>query len=59
MKRYKEVSAEVFDIFYTYSNKVEALSVDEAFIDLSDDTEGLSSAVRTAEKIRSDIRKNI
>ncbi|MDX2414885.1 MAG: DNA polymerase IV, partial [Bacteroidales bacterium] len=31
MSRYKEVSDLVFDIFYSYTSRVEPLSIDEAF----------------------------
>lgn len=37
MKHYKEVSQEIFDIFYQYSNMVEAVSLDEAFLYIEGD----------------------
>ncbi len=38
MERYREVSRNIFDILYTLTDKVEGVSVDEAYIDI----EGLS-----------------
>ncbi|QZY54217.1 DNA polymerase IV [Crassaminicella profunda] len=36
MKRYKEVSREVFTIFYEVTDRVEPLSIDEAYLDVTD-----------------------
>lgn len=38
--RYREVSAEIFSIFGEFSPRVEALSLDEAFIDMTDCSRG-------------------
>ncbi len=35
-KKYKAASRAVFDIFHQYTNKVEGLSLDEAFLDITD-----------------------
>lgn len=35
-KRYKEVSKEIFDIFYKLTDLVEPLSIDEAYLDVTD-----------------------
>ena len=55
--RYTEVSALVFGILREYSELVEPLSIDEAFIDVTDDTKKIGSATVIARKIRSDIRQ--
>lgn len=52
---YRAVSQQVRNIFSRYSDLIEPLSLDEAFLDVSDDKQGLGSAVRTAEAIRADI----
>ena len=36
MSRYKEVSEQVFGIFYLFTPLVEPLSIDEAFLDIAD-----------------------
>ncbi|NND67812.1 MAG: DNA polymerase IV [Halioglobus sp.] len=54
---YREVSKQVRDIFARYSDLVEPLSLDEAFLDVTADKQALGSAVRTAQAIRADILK--
>lgn len=36
MARYKEVSREIFDIFHRFTSRVEGLSMDEAYLDMTD-----------------------
>ncbi|MDT8402243.1 MAG: DNA polymerase IV, partial [Bacteroidales bacterium] len=55
MNRYKEVSALIFDIFHKYSPLVEALSIDEAFIDVSKAAGDFDSAILLARKIKKEI----
>ncbi|MEE4117023.1 MAG: DNA polymerase IV [Marinilabiliaceae bacterium] len=55
MGRYKEVSERIFEIFARHSNIVEALSIDEAFIDLSHIVNGLSEAVSRAKQVKHEI----
>ncbi len=50
--RYREVSARVFEIFHRYSDRVEGLSLDEAYIDLSDNVEGGAELVETGREIK-------
>lgn len=38
MKRYKEISNSVFEVFYEYTSKVEPLSLDEAYLDVTSDS---------------------
>jgi DNA polymerase-4 len=44
-ERYREVSARVFEHFHALSTRVEGLSLDEAFLDVSDRVEGGQSIV--------------
>ncbi len=56
-ERYREVSRQIRAIFADYSALVEPLSLDEAFLDISEDRLGLGSARAIAEDIRRRIRK--
>jgi len=55
MKRYKEVSSQVFGIFQKYTPLVEPLSLDEAFLDVT----GSEKLFGTAEDIARQIRKEV
>ena len=55
-KRYSEVSASVFEIFKEYTDIIEPLSIDEAFLDVTDDKKKIGSATVIAERIRSEIK---
>ncbi len=55
-ERYNEVSASVFEIFREYTDIVEPLSIDEAFLDVTKDKKEIGSATLIAKKIRCDIR---
>lgn len=55
-ERYKEISNEVFKIFYKITNKVEALSIDEAFLDI---TETLFTGEEAAKFIKDEVRKKL
>ncbi|MGK0500528.1 MAG: DNA polymerase-4 [Oceanicoccus sp.] len=52
MERYKEAAMQIREIFYDYSELVEPLSLDEAFIDVSDSLACRGSATLIAEEIR-------
>jgi len=54
--RYNEVSGIVFQIFSEYTDLIEPLSIDEAFLDVTDDKQGIGSATVIARRIRNDIR---
>ena len=49
---YKEVSNEIMDIFHQFTDLVEPLSLDEAFLDVSSNKLGIRSATETAIEIR-------
>ena len=53
---YKEVSGQIRAIFRDYTPHVEPLSLDEAYLDVTDDLKGIGSATRIAEDIRRRIR---
>ena len=53
---YKEVSRQIRAIFHAFTPHVEPLSLDEAYLDVTDDLLGIGSATRIAEIIRRRIR---
>jgi DNA polymerase-4 len=54
---YREVSRQIRAIFADYTDKIEPLSLDEAYLDVSEDRHGLGSARAIAEDIRRRIRE--
>jgi DNA polymerase IV len=56
-ERYKEVSSSVFEIFKEYTDIIEPLSIDEAFLDVTDDKKKIGSATIIAKKIRIEIKR--
>ncbi|MBK8882383.1 MAG: DNA polymerase IV [Bacteroidales bacterium] len=58
-ERYTEVSSQVFGILREYTDLVEPLSIDEAFLDVTEDKRKIGSATVIAKKIRSDIKQQI
>ncbi|PNU20408.1 DNA polymerase IV [Geothermobacter hydrogeniphilus] len=59
MERYREVSRQVFSIFSDYSDLIEPLSIDEAFLDVSGCLRLLGSGVKIAEAIRHRVRRDL
>jgi len=53
---YREVSQQIRAIFHDYTDLVEPLSLDEAYLDVTEDRERVGSATRSAEAIRARIR---
>ncbi|HXD02756.1 MAG TPA: DNA polymerase IV, partial [Novosphingobium sp.] len=53
---YREVSQAIRAIFLDYTPHVEPLSLDEAYLDVTEDIRGIGSATRIAELIRARIR---
>ena len=56
-KRYHEVSDQIRKIFYEYTDKVEALSLDEAYLDVTENKKGNPSASLIAKEIRKKIKE--
>ncbi len=56
MGRYKEVSGKIFDIFHSFTDVVEPLSVDEAFLDVSSSAETISRAAVIAVEIKESVK---
>lgn len=54
---YKQVSEQIRTIFRDYTPHVEPLSLDEAYLDVTDDIRGIGSATRIAQLIRARIRE--
>lgn len=50
--RYKEISSEIQKIFYEYTDLVEPLSLDEAYLDVTHNKKGNLSATLLAQEIR-------
>jgi len=56
-KRYHEVSDQIRKIFYEYTDLVEPLSLDEAYLDVTENKKGNPSATLIAEEIRQKIKE--
>jgi DNA polymerase IV len=54
--RYTEVSATIHEIFREYTDLIEPLSIDEAFLDVTEDKKNIGSATLIARKIRNEIK---
>lgn len=51
-QRYKEISQKIRKIFYEYTDLVEPLSLDEAYLDVTENKKGIESANEIAREIR-------
>src|SRR5882724_7259096 len=56
MRKYRRESRRIFAIFARYSPRVEALSLDEAFLDMTGTERLLGDPVTAAERLRADVR---
>jgi DNA polymerase IV len=56
---YKQVSSHIRSIFHRYTDIIEPLSLDEAFLDVTTDKLGLGSAITIAEEIRKAIKEEL
>lgn len=59
MDKYREVSRRIFAIYREYTELVEPLSLDEAYLDVSQCTRQQGSATRIAEEIRRRVREEV
>jgi len=55
-ERYNEVSEKVFEILKEYTDVIEPLSIDEAFLDVTNDKKDIRSATKIAIEIKGDIK---
>ena len=53
---YKQVSLQIRAIFSRYTPIIEPLSLDEAYLDVTDNLQGIGSATEIAKRIRAEIR---
>lgn len=56
-ERYREISKQIREIFLEYTDLVEPLSLDEAYLDVTENKKGNPSATLIAEEIRKDIKQ--
>lgn len=56
---YKEVSRQVRDIFHRYTDIIEPLSLDEAYLDVTEDKQGIGSAIDIAKLIKKAIKEEL
>ena len=59
MEVYREVSQQIRSIFHEYTDVVEPLSLDEAFLDVTDNKPGIELAVDIARQIKARIRREL
>jgi DNA polymerase-4 len=52
---YKEVSNQIHEIFSSYTDLIEPLSLDEAYLDVTENKKGIKSATKIANEIRAEI----
>lgn len=56
---YKEVSGKIRNIFQRYTDVIEPLSLDEAYLDVTNDKQNIGSAITIAENIRAAIKEEL
>jgi DNA polymerase-4 len=56
---YKKVSSQIRDIFRRYTDLIEPLSLDEAYLDVTQDKMAIGSAIEIAQEIRKAIKKEL
>ncbi|MFN8842303.1 MAG: DNA polymerase IV [Chryseotalea sp.] len=56
---YKQVSKQIREIFYQYTDLVEPLSLDEAYLDVTTDKLGVGSAIEIAKRIKQQIYEDL
>ncbi|MBQ2225777.1 MAG: DNA polymerase IV, partial [Prevotella sp.] len=58
-QRYKEVSAQIHSIFHDYTDIIEPISLDEAFLDVTQNKKGIKLAVDIAKEIKARIKSEL
>lgn len=56
---YKSVSRQIMDIFHEYTDLVEPLSLDEAFLDVTENHKQIASATQIAQEIKQKIQETV
>ena len=56
-QRYKEVSVQLHEIFHDYTDLIEPISLDEAFLDVTENKKGIELGVDIAREIKQRIRE--
>lgn len=56
---YKEVSKHIREIFHRHTDLIEPLSLDEAFLDVTEDKQGIGSAIEIAKQIKQAIKDEL
>lgn len=59
MEVYKNVSRQIHEIFHEYTDIIEPLSLDEAFLDVTENKPGIPLAVDIAKEIKQKIREQL
>jgi len=59
MEAYKEVSGQIHEIFHEYTDIIEPLSLDEAFLDVTENKKNIPLAVDIAREIKLKIRTEL
>lgn len=59
MEVYKAVSAEIHQIFHQYTDTVEPLALDEAFLDVTENKTDISLATQIAKALKQEIREKL
>lgn len=59
MEVYKSVSAQIHEIFHDYTDLIEPISLDEAFLDVTENKKGIPLAVDIAKEIKQRIRQEL
>lgn len=59
MEVYKEVSRQIHEIFHEYTDVIEPISLDEAFLDVTENKPGIALAVDIAKEIKQKIRERL
>ena len=58
-EKYRAASGQIMKVLASQSDRVEQISIDEAFLDLSDRADGFPAAERTAKRIKRHIRSDV
>lgn len=59
MEEYKSVSRQIHEIFHQYTDIIEPISLDEAFLDVTENKPGISLAVDIAKEIKKEIKERL